>query len=92
MHLPRQEAAKRAVARFLGKTNRYVPVDVVLANKDNESVFDEVRKHVDAWSFRDNNVAEGQEPILISEGKRGQDDLKLLKSEQERTILLWKVS
>lgn len=67
MHLPRQEAAKRAVQRFLGKTNRYVPVDVVLANRDNEANFDEVRKHADKWSFRDNNVPQGQPPKLISE-------------------------
>lgn len=69
MHLPRQEAAKRAVSRFLGKTQRYVPVEVVLANTTNEASFDEVRAHADAWSFRDNNVAEGEEPILISEHK-----------------------
>ena len=68
MHLPRQEAAKRAVARFLGKTNRYVPIDVVLSNKENESSFDKVKGLVDKWSFRDNNVPEKTEPILISEG------------------------
>lgn len=68
MHLPRQEAAKRAVGRFLGKTQRYVPIDVVLANTDNEKVFDEVRKRAKRWSFRDNNVPEGQPPKLISEG------------------------
>lgn len=73
MHLPRQEAAKRAVSRFLGKTNRYVPVDVVLANRENEANFDEVRKHADKWSFRDNNVPQGEEPKLISEGGPGHE-------------------
>lgn len=72
MHLPRQEAAKRAVARFLGKTQRYVPVDVVLSNTGNEGSFDQVRKMVDKWSFRDNNVAQGQQPILISESDDGE--------------------
>lgn len=68
MHLPRQEAAKRAVGRFLGETQRYVPIDVVLSNTDNEKVFDEVRKRAKRWSFRDNNVPRGQPPKLISEG------------------------
>ncbi len=67
MHLPRQEAAKRAVGRFLGKTKRYVPVEVVLSNTGNEAAFDSIRDHVDKWSFRDNNVPMGQQPILISQ-------------------------
>jgi predicted kinase len=69
MHLPRQDAAKRAVARFMGKTKRYVPVNVVLGNVGNEATFEAVKKHADAWSFRDNNVAKGEEPKLISEYK-----------------------
>lgn len=72
MHLPRQEAAKRAVARFLGKTQRYVPVEVVLSNTGNEKAFDRVRQLADKWSFRDNNVGKGEEPILISEGGQEQ--------------------
>jgi predicted kinase len=67
MHLPRQEAAKRAVSRFMGKTKRYVPVEVVLSNTSNEDTFDMVKKVADKWSFRDNNVPQGQPPILISE-------------------------
>lgn len=69
MHLPRQEAAKRAVSRFMGKTKRYVPVNAVLANKTNEESFDVIKGMADRWSFRDNNVAMGEEPILISESK-----------------------
>jgi len=69
MHLPRQEAAKRAVSRFMGKTKRYVPIGVVLSNTGNEATFEAVKKHADAWSFRDNNVERGQEPKLISEYK-----------------------
>lgn len=95
MHLPRQEAAKRAVSRFLGKTNRYVPVDVVLANRENEANFDDVRKLADKWSFRDNNVAQGQEPKLISEShpsedqKDNSDEKGLTKSYGRAMIVLW---
>lgn len=69
MHLPRQEAAKRAVGRFLGGGNegRYVPVDVVLGNTKNEQSFDAIKPLVDAWSFRDNNVPRGQPPKLIAQ-------------------------
>ncbi|MCW5602617.1 zeta toxin family protein, partial [Nitrosomonas sp.] len=87
MHLPRQEAAKRAVARFLGKTKRFVPPEVVLSNTTNEHSFDQVKHLVDSWSFRDNNVSPGQQPILISM-KKGLE--KLIKSINERIILLWR--
>jgi predicted kinase len=86
MHLPRQEAAKRAVGRFLGKTKakravgrflgktkRYVPPAVILSNTANEANFDAIKPMVDAWSFRDNNVAKGAEPRLISEKKNEAD-------------------
>lgn len=96
MHLPRQEAAKRAVARFLGKTQRYVPVDVVLSNTSNEATFDEVRKLADKWSFRDNNVPQGQQPILISESTAAapagaSSATPLTKSDQTPIIALWKI-
>lgn len=96
MHLPRQEAAKRAVARFLGKTNRYVPVSVVLANTSNEATFDEVRKHADRWSFHDNNVPQGQEPIKISEGglemsdTRNNGDDRLQKAMSSTIVMVWR--
>ncbi len=69
MHLPRQEAAKRAVGRFIngGASGRFVPPEVVLSNTTNESAFDSVRELVDKWSFRDNNVPKGAQPILISQ-------------------------
>lgn len=67
MHLPRQEAAKRAVERFLGKTRRLVPPEIVLSNIKNEEAFDDVKKLADKWSFRDNNVSRGEEPRLISQ-------------------------
>jgi predicted ABC-type ATPase len=75
MHLPRQEAAKRAIGRFKtgdgDYSGRYVPVEIVLKNTSNESSFDQVKSLVDKWSFRDNNVKRGEEPILISEGVNG---------------------
>jgi predicted kinase len=84
MHLPRQEAAKRAIGRFRngGKegpngespepfTGRYVPVDIILKNTTNEDSFDQVKGLVDKWSFRDNNVEKrGDPPIIISEGEK----------------------
>lgn len=90
MHLPRQEAAKRAVSRFLGKTKRYVPVEVVLSNTSNEHAFDQVKHLVDDWSFRDNNVAHGNDPILISKKGGSGEGEKLTKSDQSPTILLWR--
>ena len=70
MHLPRQEAAKRAVGRFLNpKSGRYVPPSIVLGNTENEKSFEGVKGLVDAWSFRDNNVPENTPPILISESR-----------------------
>lgn len=68
MHLPRQEAAKRAVHRFL-RAGRYVPPAVVLDNTRNEESFEGIKGLVDAWSFRDNNVPEGHPPVLISESR-----------------------
>jgi predicted kinase len=81
MHLPKQEAAKRAIHRFKGEpekgkedehvpfSGRYVPVTTVLQNTTNEDSFDVIRSVVDEWSFRDNNVKRGELPILISEGR-----------------------
>jgi predicted ABC-type ATPase len=98
MHLPRQEAAKRAVDRFVNggkpgkdgkeEEGRFVPVNAVLANTKNEENFDEARKHVDKWSFHDNNVPKGSPPKLISKSKS--TDSKLTKSEQRSIILVWR--
>ena len=94
MHLPRQEAAKRAVSRFLGKTQRFVPPEVVLSNTGNESSFDRVKGLADAWSFRDNNVAQGEEPIMISQyGGDGADEKPsepMAKASRGAIILLWR--
>jgi hypothetical protein len=49
---------------------RYVPVKVVLGMTTNEETFDLVKNQVDSWSFRDNNVKRGEQPVRISEGKK----------------------
>jgi predicted kinase len=81
MHCPKQVAAKRAVMRFKGQpekgkedeykpfNGRYVPITAVLKNTTNEDSFEQVRKFVDEWSFRDSNGKNNEQPILISEGK-----------------------
>lgn len=95
MHLPRQEAGKRAVKRFLdgGESGRYVPVEIVLSNTGNEAAFDQVKGMCDAWSFHDNNVPKGAKPILISQ--KGDPAMRrkeiLRKSLEKRTIFVRRV-
>jgi predicted ABC-type ATPase len=71
MHLPPQEAAKRAIARYRdgeGKPGeykgRFVPVDTILKMRKNEEAFDIIKAVVDDWSFRDSSG--GFPPVLIS--------------------------
>lgn len=66
MYLPRDKAAKRALKRFLNN-GRYVPIEVILGNITNELCFDSVKQLVDVWSFRSNDVSEGEEPILLAQ-------------------------
>ena len=63
MFLPPQDAASRAVSRFLGPTQRYVPPEVVLSNTANEANFDALMKYFDKWEFYDN---QGAFPVKIS--------------------------
>ena len=93
MHLPRQEAAKRAVQRFIdgGQHGRYVPIEAVLANVGSEAAFDQVKGMVDAWSFSDNNVAMGEKPIPISssgdsEAKASGTDYTFTSGREERDL------
>jgi predicted ABC-type ATPase len=65
MYLPRQEAATRAVARALGKTQRYVPLDVILSNTKNEQVFDSLRPLFSRWGMWDNFVPKGTPPKIV---------------------------
>ncbi|MCR5504498.1 MAG: zeta toxin family protein, partial [Elusimicrobiaceae bacterium] len=65
--VPRQEAAKRVVKRFLNKPDaRYVSPQVVLNQKNGEKNFNEIKDYVDVWTFSDNNVAVGETPTLIA--------------------------
>ena len=65
MHLPRQEAARRAVNRYLGKNGkrgRLVPPNLILDMKQNEANFDALRAKFDRWSMYDNQTG----PRLIA--------------------------
>ncbi|MFT8945963.1 MAG: zeta toxin family protein [Acetobacter aceti] len=66
MFLPREEAAKRGVARFLS-SGRLVPPQIILDNTTNEHTFDLIKGRADAWSFRSNMVPWGSSPVIISE-------------------------
>ncbi|MDR1073534.1 MAG: zeta toxin family protein [Treponema sp.] len=77
MHLPPQEAAKRAIKRYRDGDDkpgqykgRFVPPEVILSMRQNEETFDQIKGLVDNWSFRDST--EGFPPKLISQksGKR----------------------
>lgn len=71
MYLPRQEAAKRSVTRFISQ-GRYVPVDVVLDMTENEKNFDIVKDDVDSWSFWSNeDVEQNEPPRFIKKGGKG---------------------
>ncbi|MHB0822904.1 zeta toxin family protein [Novacetimonas hansenii] len=78
MFLPRLDAARRAVSRYI-EDGRLVPPSVVLGNLTNEASFDAVKDLADSWSFRSNLVARGSPPALISEKK---DD----RTEKSRNV------
>jgi predicted ABC-type ATPase len=65
MYLPRHEAANRAVARSLGKTQRYVPLDIILSNTENEAIFDSLKERFVRWGMWDNNVPKGTQPKVV---------------------------
>jgi hypothetical protein len=75
MHLPPQEAAKRAINRYRNgeKENdykgRFVPPEAILKMRQNEETFDLVKDLVDDWSFRDST--DGFPPKLISQNGKG---------------------
>lgn len=94
MHLPRQEAAKRAIGRYLngGEKGRYVPPEVVLGNTKNEENFDTIKGKVDAWSFHDNSGEKGSGPKLIAQkGNPATVKKKLLIKSEQPIILLMSV-
>ena len=65
MYLPRHEAAARAIDRALGPTTRFVPIDVVLTNTENEIVFDQLRASFSRWGMWDNFVPRGVDPKFV---------------------------
>lgn len=69
MFVPRQEAARRAVSRYLGKgkadRSRLVPAETVLSNVNNEKNFDLLKHNFTKWSAYDN---QGSGPVLINRG------------------------
>jgi predicted ABC-type ATPase len=75
MHLPPQEATKRAINRYRNgdKENdykgRFVPPEAILKMRQNEETFDLVKGLVDDWSFRDST--DGFPPKLISQKSKG---------------------
>jgi len=65
MYLPRHEAAARAIDRALGPTQRFVPLDVILTNTQNEIVFDQLRSSFSKWGMWDNLVPRGTQPKFV---------------------------
>ena len=80
--LPPQKSAQRAVARFLsdGEKGRYMPIDVVLANKTNEQAFDKIKMHVDAWSFYNGDVEWGESPYLLASSENAMSYMEKKKA------------
>jgi len=70
MHLPRQEAALRAIGRATKPVNpRYVPLDIILSSTRNEAGFDALKPKFERWGVWDNQVDRGEEPrFLAGEG------------------------
>lgn len=69
MHLPREIAMERAIGRYMGKNGRYVPLKILADMKNNEFVFDKLKKYADKWGFYDNNVkSKSEPPKLVAEG------------------------
>lgn len=67
MHLPRHEAAFRAVFRSIKKDDpRYVPLEIILTNVDNEAAFDNLTKLFRRWGVWDNQVPNGTLPRHVT--------------------------
>jgi predicted ABC-type ATPase len=75
MHVPPEEAAKRALERFVrgGERGRYVPPEYAAGSVTNEQSFDKAKEHMDHWEVYDNSTrAESgrQEPRLVARKKK----------------------
>jgi predicted ABC-type ATPase len=76
MHLPADEAARRAVGRFMHgdevdgrktQTGRFVPAWVILGNEENEKNFTEMIPKFKRWSFYDNtHTKRGGDPDRVA--------------------------
>jgi predicted kinase len=68
MHLPAEIAGQRAMARATGRKPRYVPLEIIAGNKDNEKNFQELVNdgYFSSWSVWDNNVPQGQKAKLVA--------------------------
>lgn len=82
MFLPPQKSAQRAIARFLkkGDKGRYVPIDALLAMKNNERNFDIIKDNVDSWSFYTGDVRYGEQPLLLASSKQEESYMGLKRS------------
>lgn len=71
MQLPAGKAAIRALGRAFGKEGgRYVPLDVILSNVNNEANFNALKKYFKKWSFYTNDVPKGAKPKLKARSKK----------------------
>lgn len=82
MHLPRQEAAYRAVGRFMARDKttgaptykgRFVPPEVVLESRSNEHNFDQLKGNFSDWAVYNNmDRSKADGPLLVAQkgGKR----------------------
>ena len=66
MHLPRQEAAFRAIGRATKADKpRYVPLQIILDSRANEIAFQQMIPRFEKWGAWDNQVARGADPRLL---------------------------
>ena len=66
MHLPRQEAAFRAIGRATkADAPRYVPLNIILESTTNESNFEAIIPFLRRWGMWDNQVKRGDDPRFL---------------------------
>lgn len=66
MHLPRQEAAFRAIGRATKVDNpRHVPLDIILGSTRNEQAFEGLLDRLKRWGMWDNQVPRGKDPRFL---------------------------
>lgn len=80
MFAPPQEAAQRAIGRFMqkppqgapeGSTGRYVPPSYVLGSTTNEASFDALKENADSWAiYKSYDTKEPFKPEIVAESRR----------------------